>query len=245
MGISAFIYSDIGSPYMGMSVLASARNEEKTIRMSKKSSKKTISRAKIYYFNKEKYKHKYKFSRFNHTSVRTISRSLNRRMILNSSYLSTMAVVGQKVKNGDLSYAGVYSPEAQEYSEITRRSKVKYRAKARLNSKNTSVANVELTKQAETESGTGGSEISNQVVEQVSNEPAYARRKAKKRIVRNDQVIPFVGAKTQKLYAIGEVGKYRERANDANWAVAGALSSDITNIYIPRTSRMAIRRSKI
>ena len=105
------------------------------------------------------------------------------------------------------------------------------------------MANVELTKQTETESGTGGSEISNQVVEQVSNEPAYVGRK--KRIVRNDQVIPFVGAKTQKLYAIGEVGKYRERANDANWAVAGALSSDITNIYIPRASRMAIRRSKI
>ncbi len=117
-GPQAFIYLKHGFSYLGISVLASEQYAKKYLEGEKTDEpKRTIhSPVKNEIMDEDeedkklliiKKKRKvYKFVRFNGNSVRTITHGLNRRIVLNSKYLTRMLIISGNMNLGNLVFRG-------------------------------------------------------------------------------------------------------------------------------------------
>lgn len=232
-GPAIFIYQNISSSYIGISVLASAKYEEMTLKTTEKTSE---TKGKVIMFpysqlaknrNKEEVevnegkksasKKKYTFKRFNRASIITITRSLNRRLIMNSEYLSNIYQVGQMVANGDVQVKGSYIPKG--YTRIKRTS-IKYTAKMVSHNKHQAVANIELAR--------------------------YSSSKVKEMKLEEQkgQIIHFTSVRQRKQQAQVTVQNYHERVQDSNWAVLAGTATDVRQMHTQKvvSSVQAVRQ---
>lgn len=210
-GPQAFIYKDVGSPHMGLSILASENYEKKIYKEPvKEKDRKTLSAPSIIRIKTkmpvideiekdetegqtirnvqkiisiEEARKKYRFVRFNATSVKNITKGLNRRYVANDIALSTLAAVGQNIAVGGMSYRGTATP-------TIRRSSIKYTAKVQSHKQNKIQADIEAKK-----------------------------------------VIPFPSVWQRKQQLDVTLANYHERVQDGNWAVLGAISDDIVQTH--------------
>ena len=212
-GPAVFINPEIGSSYMGMSVLASARYERRAVSEEiETSSKKIISFPRKRLANQKlenaisskEAKKVYKFKRFNHSSVQTITSSLNRRFVMNNEYLANLYQVNQMVANGDIQVSGSYIPK--DYSGI-RKTSIKYTAKLKSHKEHKSVADI-----------TFGRYSAPKV-----REEEYEAQKGK--------IISFNGAKTRKAKSQAIINTYQERIQDSNWAILESMASDVKEVH--------------
>lgn len=214
LGPQAFIYKGLGSPHMGLSILASENYEKKIYRnpISEKDKRHLVAPAlirikmnipleddeekeqpeagtirkvqRIKVISIEEAKKRYQFVRFNGTAVRNITRGLNRRYVANDLALSALAAVGQNIMAGTISFRGTAAPTS------IRRSSIKYTAKSQAHNQNKMQANIEFGK-----------------------------------------VIPFPGVRERKQNLDMAVSNYHERVQDGNWAVLTSISDDIVQTH--------------
>ena len=281
-GLAPFIYPGLGSTYLGLSVLASARNEEKQDRINRRqkngTKKRTLVKPKLkkavgktkeaitgtVSFAKRKV---YKIKSFTANSVKTIARSLNRRLIIASGYLSIMVIMGKKIATGKVKAVGAY---IQNKSDQVRRTNIHYKAKVSIPMKNEAVANLELKSYSAVRKGTNVNANANTRVPSNVNASTSANNTSVTTNVHaginsNTSVIPNVNAsadvnasqdeianengeirfympvKLRKLEAYAEVSKYHERVGDGDWATLDALSSEVVGMQERRENKQLIK----
>lgn len=137
-GPQAFIHSEIGSSYMGMSVLASEEYETHYASLYTQDSEKRTLRLKL---KRQKSKIKrYNFVRFNGRSVKTITHGLNKRFIMNSKYLTSLNKIATIVNLGNL--------DIKDFSGVEKTT-IKYTAKVNSAVQKKHLADIELEKYEE------------------------------------------------------------------------------------------------
>lgn len=223
-GPAVFIYPQIGSTYMGLSVLASAKQEQRaaigvsniknrTIAFPRKQLAKSVAekeQEKGKVVSIEAARKKYKFKRFNSTSVQTITSSLNRRFIMNNEYLSNIYQAGQMVANGNIMVSGSYMPKG--YSGV-KKTTIKYTAKLKSHNEHNVTADI-----------TFGRYSAPDVKEEQLEE-------------QNGKIIMFSTIQERKRQAQGIVQTYKDRVQDSNWAVLDAAATDVREVHNQRVSR--------
>ena len=218
-GPAVFIYQNISSCYMGMSVLASAKYEQKAIGQKRNTANKKIIRFPFGQLKRNKLnqklkkdqktflKKKYKFKRFNRASIVTITRSLNRRYVMNNEYMSNIYQIGQMVANGDIQVSGSYIPKG-----ITKvkRTSIKYTAKMKSDEMHQTTANIELARYT----------------------PSKVREE--KLEEQKEKIISFKSIRERKQQAQATVQTYHDRVQDSNWAVLEGTATDVREMQNQR-----------
>lgn len=241
-GPSVFLYKNVGSVYMGMSVLASAKYEQTYLEEYKveDSEKKIIAfpsgqlqqdeleddeseeysvstnlRATRKY--KKAVKKRYTFKRFNSSSIITITRHLNRRYIMNSEYLSSLYKTGQMLASEDVQVRGSYVPHG---ATQIKRTSIKYTAK--ISSQETKENIIDLT---------------------FARQSAYSGQQEKVG-EQTGQVIQFTSVRERKQQSQVILQNYHERVEDSRWAVLSGTATDIAEVQNQRifTSVQAVRQ---
>ena len=226
-GPAVFIYQNVGSGYMGMSVLASAKYEQRAIDRKKVTDDKKIIRfpygqlksskldQKLKNDQKTFLKKKYKFKRFNRGSIITITHSLNRRFVLNSEYLFNIYQVGQMIANGDIKVRGNYAPNGKNK---VRKTSIKYIAKMEQSVEHQNTANIDLARYN-----------------------PHDIRKEKVRVGNSTEqegnIIYFKPIYERKQQAQDTVQTYHDRVQDSSWAVLGGTAEDVRGIQNQRITR--------
>lgn len=214
-GPAIFLYQNISSSYLGISVLASAKYEEMAMRQTKEAKDSKVimfpysqlarsKSEKLQQGKKASSKKKYKFKRFNRASIITITRSLNRRLIMNSEYLSNIYQVGQLVANGDIQVRGSYIPKG--YTRVKRTS-IKYTAKMESHDTHQAVANIEFERYSP-------SKVREMKLEQ-----------------QRGKIIPFKSIRKRKQEAQATVQNYHERVQDSSWAILTGTATDAVEMH--------------
>ena len=230
-GPAVFIYQNISSCYMGMSVLASAKYEQKAIsqKQIQDNTDKKIIRFPFGQLKRNKLnqklkkgqrtflKKKYKFKRFNRASIITITRNLNRRFVISNEYLSNIYQVGQMVVNGDAQVSGSYIPKGK--TKIKRTS-IKYTAKMKSDEMHQTTANIEFARYAPS-----------QVKEEKPGE-------------QKGKIIYFKPIQERKQQAQAIVQTYHDRVQDSIWAVLEGTATDAREMHTQRitTSVQTVRQ---
>lgn len=138
-GPQAFLYSQTGSIYMGMSMLASelyqnsyyyALNENaerKTLRLQ--TAPYNMSEEENGAVEKQKNK-RYSFSRFNSVSTRRIVHGLNTRLVMNSPYLRRINILKKHLQMGELNLRDfkIKTTEVKYTAKINSANQMKYQA---------------------------------------------------------------------------------------------------------------------
>lgn len=228
-GPAAFIYAEQGSSYMGMSILASSRIEERALRAETQESSEEKSSKIIRFPNRQRMrinlansmesetsinKERYHFKRFNHSSIKTITHSLNRRYIMNSEYLSSLYQAGKMIVNGNVTVTGVAGDVE------VRRTSIKYRARLESSEEHSATADVTFGR--------------------------YTPSDVREAKLDKDQVVSFKKSiKQKKLRAQRELQTYQARVQDSNWAVLEGTAEDVKAVQTRKVeSRVQSIRQK-
>ncbi len=110
VGVQAFLYSKIGSPRMGMAMLAESNYDNQAIREMNSETINQDNRISLgSYVSADRstaISKKYSFNRFSFNATRKIVKKLERKAIANTSYLHVINSVSNMLSSGNLGYRG-------------------------------------------------------------------------------------------------------------------------------------------
>lgn len=218
-GPAVFIYPEFGSGYMGLTILASAGYEHRAVSKSNNKNKiiafpkKQLAAIKAQDVEEDgkvvsiaSAKKRYMLKRFNSASVLTITSSLNRRFIMNNEYLANLYQVGQMVEAGGLGVRGVAANSDVSF----RKTSIKYNAKMQSSKNRKSTADITFGR--------------------------YSAPEVREESLDNQEgkIISFKTVRERKEQSQNIMNTYKERVQDANWAVLESTVSDVKEIHNKR-----------